>query len=165
MNLKKYSRCKLTAVLCLFFCSAFALSAQTASELDLLLATDPVTTATAARFILGAAELLPSALSGAAAESEAYALALSKGWVKKPAEESITLKETAFLIMNAFRLKGGVMFSLFRNSRYAYRETRYRIIIQGRSDPGMKLSGQRLLQIIGRALSISGDPALSGGAD
>ena len=45
--------------------------AQTAAELDTILATEAVTAAAAARFVLEAAELLPPGLSGTAAETTA----------------------------------------------------------------------------------------------
>ena len=141
----------------LFFLFTAALSAQTAAELDTLMQTNAVSAAACARFVLGAADLLPAELSGAEAEKAAYELALSKGWTKAAAGDAVTLKGTAYLVMNAFNLKGGVMYSLFRNPRYAYREMIYRRLIQGRSDPGMKVSGQRLLQIVSRAQAYSGD--------
>ena len=143
-------------VLVLFFFSAFALSAQTAAELDKMLETNAVSVAGAARFVLGALEQLPPGLSGAEAEKAAFDMASSKGWVISPAASDITLRETAFLVMNAFDFEGGLMYSLFASPRYAYREMVYKRIIQGRADPSFTVSGHRLLLIIGRALSFSG---------
>jgi len=148
---------KLKCFLILFIFPTFSIFAQTAAEMDKMLETDTVTAAASARFILDAAELLTPGFSGAAAEKEAYDLAFSKGWVKGEAGETITLRDTAFLIMNAFGFKGGVMYSMFQNPRYAYRELIYRKIIQGRSDPAMQVTGKRLLLIIGSALSYSGE--------
>ena len=130
---------------------------QTADEMDTLLETQTVTVARAARFILGAVELLPTQLSGTEAETAAYSTALSKGWVSAGANEAITLRDTAFLIMNAFELKGGLMYRLFRNPRYAYREMIYHRLIQGKADPAMTVSGQRLLHILGRTLTFTGE--------
>ena len=126
--------------------------AQTAAEMDDMLQTDTVSAARAARFVLGTAGLLPPELSGQAAESAAYDMAASNGWIKTNAEQNVTLKDTAFLIMRAFNLKGGVMYSLFKNPRYAYREMVYRKLIQGKTDQSMKVSGQKLLQILDRTL-------------
>jgi len=151
---------KLCLALILFSFSAFSLSAQTAAEMDTLLEAETVSIAASARFILGAVELLPLELSSREAEEAAYDMAKEKGWVRKDAGEKTTLKDTAFLVMNAFQFKGGVMYSIFPNPRYAYREMVYRKIIQGRSDPGMTVSGLRLLQIIGAALSHSGEAEL-----
>jgi hypothetical protein len=147
-------RIVLIVLLTLICAGAFA---QAAAELDSLLDSSEITVGMAARFVMGAVDVLPEGVSGAAAEAAAYGLALEWGWVKKNAGDEATLKDAAFLIMNAFSFKGGALYSLFRNPRYAYRELRYKKIIQGRADPGMKLSGQRLLQIIGRAQSYSGE--------
>ena len=144
----------------LFFLFALPLSAQTAAEMDGLLNAKTVTVSAASRFILGAADLLPAGLSAAEAEKSAFDMAMSKGWIKRGAGENVTLKETAFLLMKAFGFKGGAMYSIFRNPRYAYRELCYRKIIQGRADPGMYVSGERLLQIIGRTLSRTGEDKL-----
>ena len=141
--------------LILFF-AAFSLNAQTAAELDTLLENAEVSAATAARFVLASAALVPEDLSGEAAETAAFEMAVSKGWLTRGAADSVTLRDTAFLVMNAFELKGGIMYSLFHNPRYAYRETVYRKIIRGRADPAMTVSGIRLLQIIDSALAFSG---------
>ena len=130
--------------------------AQTAEELDALLKADTVSAAGLARFVLGSADLLPDGLSGAEAEKTAYDIAASNGWIKTAAEEDVTLKETAFLIMKAFNLKGGIMYSLFKNPRYAYREMVYRRLITGHADQAMKINGPRLLQILDKTISYAG---------
>ena len=145
----------LTALLFLFLPAlAFA---QTAAELDLLMETHTVTTGVAARFALGAAGMTPPGLSGDEALNNAYQAAFSRGWVRKGPEDAITLQETAFLLMNVLNLKGGVMYSVFRSPRYAYREMVYQKLILGRKDAGMNLSGLRFLQILGRTLNYSGE--------
>ena len=149
----------LTAAVCLFLVFAAPVFAQTAAELDILLNTAELGKAKAARFVLGTMQMLPAGLSGEAAEREAFKSAQEKGWVKGSGEELISLKDTAFLIMKAFNLKGGFMYAMAKNPRYAYRELIYRRIIQGRSDPAMKVSGKRLLAIIDRALQYSGEGA------
>jgi hypothetical protein len=134
----------------LFFLVTLSLSAQTAAEMDALLETNAVSAGKAARFVLGSLQLLPEGLFGEAAEQAAYDMAQSRGWDIAAAGDSITLKEAAFLVLNAFELKGGVMYSITKNPRYAYRELVYRKIIQGKSDPAMNVSGIRLLHIIDR---------------
>ena len=108
---------RLTLLFSLLLFLSSLISAQTAADMSVLLQTDAVSAARAGRFVLGAADLLPQGLSGAAAERAAYDMAASRGWVTINADESITLKDTAFLIMSAFELKGGVMYSLFKNHR------------------------------------------------
>ena len=149
---KKNSLLRLLLFSYFFFLFSFVVSAQTATEMDAMLEANTVSAARAARFVLGTADLLPAGLSGPAVEKAAYDMALSNGWIKIAAEENVTLKDTAFLIMKAFNLKGGVMYSLFKNPRYAYRELVYRKLIQGRTDQTMKVSGQKLLVILDRTL-------------
>ena len=148
------------ALVFFFLCSLPAVHAQTATEMDTLLETEAVTVQTAARFVLGSVALLPDELSGAAAENAAYETALSRGWVNGRPEDAIGLQEMAYLIMNAFGLKGGIMYSLLHNPRYAYREMIYRKIIQGRMNANMEVSGRRFLLIIGRALNYAGEREL-----
>ena len=168
MNTKRYRLLffSLLFFLCSFVFAPHPLDAQTASpatEMDTMLAADTVSAAKAARFILASADLLPSDLSGAAAETAAYDIAVSNGWVKKAAEESITLKDTAFLIMKAFDLKGGLMYTLLKNPRYAYREMVYRKLIMGTADPDMKVTGGRLIEILGKTMSYAEEYSGSAG--
>ena len=144
-------------LVCFFFCTVLILFAQTAAELDRILETQVVTVSLAARFAMGAQGLLPEGLSGSAAETAAYETAYSGGWVKGGPEEAINLQDTAFLLMNVFELKGGIMYTLFRSPRYAYREMVYRRLIQGRAYSNMEVSGTNFLQILGRILNYTGE--------
>ena len=156
---------KYRGVLLLFFLlPALGIFAQTAEELDRLLETEAAGAGTAARFILGSAGLLPKDLSGDDAEKAAVLMAREQGWLRETVAEHISLKETAFLVMNAFGLKGGVLYSLARNPRYAYRELLYHGLIQGRADPDFTVSGPRLLQIIGRAIEYTEENSAAGEA-
>jgi hypothetical protein len=141
----------------LFLFPALGLSAQTAEELDVVLETRALSAARAARFVLGAAELLPEYLYGQEAEEAAWAMAVEKGWASGGPGDTLRLKDAAFLVMNAFGIKGGIMYSIFRNPRYAYREMVYKKLIQGRGDPDFTVSGERLLHIIGKTLRYSGE--------
>ena len=137
-----------------FFLAAFMPSsfafAQSASEMDAMLHADTVSAARAVRFVLGAADLLQSGISAAEAERVAYDMAASNGWIKAKSDESITMRETAFLIMKAFNMKGGIMYSIFKNPRYAYREMVYRNLIPGRMNGNIKVTGSALLAILDR---------------
>jgi hypothetical protein len=144
------------AVLLLF--PAF-LPAQTAGELDLLLDTAELSYAQVAWVVLEAAEALPPSTSGETDRIEAFRIARRWGWLPRQArtEDPILLRELSLLVMEAFRLRGGIMYSLFHNSRYAHRELVYRRIVQGRTDPVQRVSGERLFRVLGRALSYVGD--------
>jgi hypothetical protein len=145
------------AIAVVFLFPALSLSAQTAEELDKMLETQELSAAQAARFVLGAADLVPDHLFGGEAEEAAYTMAAENGWLTLGPGDTMRLKDAAFLVMRAFELKGGIMYSIFRNPRYAYREMVYKKLIQGRADPGFTVSGERLLHIIGSTLRYSGE--------
>jgi outer membrane protein OmpA-like peptidoglycan-associated protein len=121
--------------------------------MDLLLETEAASFGQAARFVLDAANLIdPDSASGA------FALARQKGWLpeKAPEEGPITTGELAFLIMKSFDMKGSFLYRLFPGPRYAFRELDYRGLLPGRRDPGLKVSGEGLLRILGMTSSYLG---------
>jgi hypothetical protein len=61
--------------------------------------------------------------------------------------------------MKSFEIKGGIFYSLFPLPRYACRELVYLRIIQERTDPGGRIDGRAFLQILGRALTYTGEDA------
>ena len=133
---------------------ATALQAQTAKEMDLLLADPQLSYARAARYILPAAGILPVSVS----EADAFKAALEKGWLPDgtAASSPVRLDQGSYLMMRAFSLEGGLMYRLIPGPRYAYRELVHRRFIQGRRDPAQPLSGARLVQILGRVLDDKG---------
>jgi hypothetical protein len=145
-----------------FFLSAAAFG-QTAQEMEALLESEEATLGEAARFILAASGAIPAELSGDEALLAAWNEA--SAWFKKPGapEDAAKMKDVSLMIMKAFNFKGGAMWRAAKSPRYAFRELVYKKIILGRAAPNMKISGQRFLQILGRALTASGteeDPPL-----
>lgn len=136
-------------LLLVFTIAVSPLFAQTAAELDLLLETKEVSFAQAARFVLTVGDVADDKTEAA------YALAEETGWLPKRAapDKPIKLGELCFLIMGAFDMKGSFLYTLFPGPRYAYRELDYLRLIPGRRDPGLKVSGERLLQILEMASS------------
>jgi len=155
----------------LFFIPAFV-QAQTAAELEAILETSAVTCAQAAWFVSSAAGdgTSPGAGSSNAASSNvassnitsaeaSFQQALAKGWLKKGTTpgESITLGKLSFLVMKAFGMRGGLMYTIFPGTRYAFRTMVNRSYIQGAADPAMTVSGERFLHILGKALNAGGE--------
>jgi len=129
-------------------------SAQTAAELDTVLGTQNLTCAQAAGFVLAAT----ADTSVKNTSKDAFEQAVAKGWLPqgtKP-DENITLERLSFLIMKAFNIKGGIMYTFFPGPRYAFRAMVSRSYIQGAADPDMKVSGDRFLRILGKVLSATG---------
>jgi hypothetical protein len=150
---KVFVLCILSAALL----SVGSAAAQTAAELERFLALPAVTYGDAAWLILNAAGTsLPESSAGGA-----YRFAADNGWLpqKAAAGTPLTLGGLSLLVIKAFDIRGGVMYTLFPGPRYAYRELVYRKIIGGRAYSGMPVSGERLLRIVSRALDYSGDPA------
>jgi hypothetical protein len=56
----------------------------------------------------------------------------------------------------AFNIPGGFMHALLPGPRYAFRAMVNRSFIQGAADPGMTVSGERFLQILGKVLDAAG---------
>jgi len=140
-----------------------ALHAQTADEILALLQTPAVTYGQAALFVLEAADVeVPyDKTNGQDAALEATRFAIEKKWLpaKAKAGDAISLENLSLLIMKAFGLKGGPMYTLFKSAHYGYREMVYRDLIQGQSDPRMKVSGEEMLFIVSRLLySIEDNP-------
>jgi hypothetical protein len=130
---------------CLFLAVPLALFAQTADRIDGLLETKAVNYGQAAQLILEAADISPADFNAA----------MEKRWLPKKADADADarLDGVSLLIMRAFDIKGGAMYSLFKNPHYAYRELVYKEVIQGRSDPEMAVSGNDLLFLVSRMLS------------
>jgi outer membrane protein OmpA-like peptidoglycan-associated protein len=133
-----------------FFLSSFAYAQPALTELETLLDTSAVTYAQAARFVLEAADkkITPNA-------EEAFNYAAQQGWLPKNAapDSEARLDGISLLLMRSFDVKGGIMYSLTKNSRYACRELVYKNVIIGRNDPAMKVTGERLIFYVGRLLS------------
>jgi outer membrane protein OmpA-like peptidoglycan-associated protein len=129
-----------------------AAHAQTADEVETLLAASRLTYAQAVRFTLEASDAAVFAEPAAA-----FRFAQEQKWLPRrvaPGDDA-RLDGVSLLLMRSFNLKGGFLYSLFKNPHYAYRELVYRQIIQDRADPEMAVSGDLLLFMIGRLLSIA----------
>jgi outer membrane protein OmpA-like peptidoglycan-associated protein len=140
------------AVLPVLFAQEAALPAQsTAQEIETLLETRAVTYAQAARFVLEAADAMVTS-----SHEEAFRFAAEQNWLPKNArpDDLAQLNHISRLLMLSFETKGGVMYTITKNSRYAYRELKYLNVIQSRSDPAMFVSGERLLFYVNRILTM-----------
>ena len=146
------SKKRIVMLYTLCFCVLGVLSAQTGAEIEALLKTSTVTYAQAAGFILRASE--------AAEISEpkaAFDYALERDWLPKNVspDSEARLAEISLLFMRSFNIKGGLLYSLFKNPHYAYRELAARGVFMSKSDPLMAVSGEQLLFITSRLLSIA----------
>jgi len=133
----------------LLFLLPSLLPAQTAAELETVMRASVVTCAQAVKFVSS------SAGSDASATEITFEQALENGWFPKgtTSDEGITLGKLSLLIMKAFKLKGGLMYTLAPGQRYAYRTMVSREFIQGAADPAMTVTGERFLLILGKVVN------------
>jgi outer membrane protein OmpA-like peptidoglycan-associated protein len=146
----------LPAILLFVFCTGFLPAQSTAEEIETLLSTRAVSYASASRFLLEASEK-----NITSDPDEAYRYAAERNWLPKSAlaNEAARLDDISLLLMSSFDIKGGLLYSAAKNPHYAYRELVYKNIIQGRADPAMNVSGERLLFITNRVLSMLDEEA------
>ncbi|MFA6505172.1 MAG: hypothetical protein WCT14_03685 [Treponemataceae bacterium] len=97
-------------------------------------------------------------LSEDADEGRAFELLETLNWAPKGVAiaDSVPLAAYARILMSAFGMKGGVMYTLFPSSRYAYRELASLQVIQGRSDPSATVDGVAAVRMLGRIFDVMG---------
>jgi hypothetical protein len=146
-----FSKKYILILLVFSFCARGVLSAQTAAEIENLLKVSAVTYAQAARFVIRASDA--AAIND---QRAAFNYAVERNWLPKSAspDSEARLDAVSLLFMQSFNLKGGLFYSLFKNPHYAYRELEARKAFGGKTGAGMKVSGEQLLFITSRILSI-----------
>ena len=137
----------------LLFLPAFLFS-QSNDVIDGLLEEEKATYGKAVYMVLSAAEMI----SEDATADEALTALEQAGWkVKmKAAEEPIQLGTYAYIVMRAFEIKGGIMYTLFPGPRYASRELGFKGYIKRNAGAYRTLSGREALRILGRVLQNKG---------
>jgi len=139
----------------IFLLCAAILPAQTAAEMESILNSKAVNYGQAALFVIASAGNANNIIT----QQAAFNMALTNGWIPKDAviNDPIKLGKLSFLIMEAFDMKGGLMYSILPGPRYAFRSLESRSVIQGIIDPGMTVSGEWFLRILGNVLNIAED--------
>jgi outer membrane protein OmpA-like peptidoglycan-associated protein len=135
------------------------LHAQTAQALEELLETHAVSNQQAAWLVLEAANIAATSSRTA----DAFSYAMERQWLpgNARAASQARLDDVSLLIMRAFSIKGGVMYSFLKTPRYAYRELVFQNLLMGRLDPEMAVSGYELLFLVNRVIAFRDDGLLS----
>jgi hypothetical protein len=123
---------------------------QSNELLDELFEEPATTLEQAAYLILTAAARIPDDSSPA----DAAAALAEQGWTvpERSADEPLTLGEYSYLLMQAFALKGGLMYRIFPGPRYAGRELAYLQLVKGDTSPYRTFSGEEAIGILGRLM-------------
>jgi outer membrane protein OmpA-like peptidoglycan-associated protein len=123
-----------------FFLGASLAMAQTADELESLLATKTLSYGKAAEI---------------AAKASGNEVALAD-WLPKnaAAEDAARCDAVSLLLIKSFKFKAGAFYAMTKKPHYAYRELVYKKVIQGRTAPGDKVSGEEFLFMVNRCLAL-----------
>jgi hypothetical protein len=143
----------------LIVCAGLAHGQEIASGMDALLGAPQVTHAQAGSLVLAAAAEFPD-YSG---NGTAFKTALDNRWFPRGTEPDtpVTLGELSYLIMKSFNLKGSLWYAIIPSRRFATRYLAYHKVIQGAKDPGLKVSGERFLQILNRSIRYAEDTGVN----
>jgi len=137
----------------LFFLMILTVSgifAQSNEIIDKLLTEDAADLGSTAYMVLSAASMIDENTGTA----EAAAMLADKGmgiFKGKNPSERVTFGEYSYMLMEAFGIKGGIMYRLIPGPRYASREIKY-MGFSDKSDPSASISGEEVLRILGYVL-------------
>ncbi len=130
------------------------LSAQSNQLLDRLLDEPQALFGDVVSLTLAAANVVPDT----ATPEEAVQALQRQDWKVKilPVDSPILLGDYAYLLMKAFKVSGGIFYSLFPGPRYACRELGYLKIIPSEARPFRSVSGAEAVRILGNMLALHG---------
>jgi len=137
--------------LVLLLSMSLPLAAQSNQLLDQLLDQPAAQFGDVVYMTLTAAKLLPET----ATPEQALETLQQQDWKVQilPAEAPIPLGDYAYLLMKAFKLSGGLFYSLFPVPRDACRELGYLKIITADARPNRNVSGEEAVRILGNVMA------------
>ena len=130
------------------------LSAQSNELLDQLLDQPQAHFGDVVYMTMAAAKLVPET----ATPQEAIQALQQQGWKIPvlPPDATIQLGTYSFLLMKAFKMTGGIMYSFFPGPRYACRELGYLKIIDSDVRTLRSVSGEEAVRILGKVMELQG---------
>ena len=136
------------------FLPAFQLYSQSNEVIDALLEQKEASIGSAAYIVLSAAGLL----SDDTGIEDAFLALKEQKWIKIKEEKTpnspVKLGEFSFILMKAFDIKGGILYSIFPGTRYAAKELACLGFIDGDKSPYRYVSGEEVLQMLGSILDL-----------
>jgi hypothetical protein len=141
------NRRRLVLVFALLLTITFGLAAQSNETIDRILGQEVATIGSAAYVALSAADLV----NDDSTPEKAVEVAVEAGWLPAgmSAQDPAGFGQLAHLLMQAFEVKGGLMYRIFPGPRYATREFTYFGWSPIRIGPADQISGDFLLSITG----------------
>ncbi len=142
---------KVGPLLVLLLSASMPLSAQSNQVLDRLLDQPEASFGIVVSLTLAAARIVPDT----ATAQEAIQALQNQGWnaALYPPDAPILLGDYAYLLMRAFHMSGGVLYSLLPGPRYAARELGYLKLIPSDARPSRTVSGEEVVRILGNVMA------------
>ena len=126
---------------------AGAVAGQSAELLDSVSNDRPLTIGRAAALVGSVSGSLPAAASSNEAADQLRAIGFALP--KKKSDQTITVGEYSFLVIQLLDLPAGALYSIFPGPHYAVRELESRQVLVPGTRPGSLISGQEALRILG----------------
>lgn len=126
---------------------------QSADAVTEMINTRNTTYGQSAYFVATALELI----SETATQDEAITALVNAAIINQPAnvQKPIPLNEFSSLCMKAWKIKGGVFYSLFKSKRYAFRELKALGMISISADPSQTIKGRDALKVITQCIDLT----------
>lgn len=131
-----------TFFVCVFFCYS-----QSAQKLTEILSSEQINYGNASWFIAAQKGLIDDTKS----EKEAFDALSENGYfnyLNAEIENSVSLKNFAYLCAKAYNIRGGIMFRITKSPRYAVRELKAMKIIPNDADPNSIITGRQMINIL-----------------
>lgn len=141
----------------ILFLLAFCVYAQDAGRISELLQTKEATYGQAAYL----AAVYKNAVADDATEQAAFAAMVEQGYISasKNHDDIIPLQDIAKLFALTTELKGGLFYSLFHSSRYAYRELKAKGILPQTTDPAQSIAGRDAITVLNNCIELTAEGA------
>ncbi len=142
---------KVGLLIALLISACMPLPAQSNQVLDQLLDQPEAGFGIVVSLTLAAAGIVPNTATG----EEAVQALRKQGWdvAPRPTDAPILLGDYAYLLMRAFHMSGGVLYSLLPGPRYAARELGYLKLIPTDARPLRTVSGEEAVRILGNVMA------------
>ena len=141
--------------ICLFLCLSFVCFGQSADFISKMIEAEDVSYEDVAYLCAINLELISEEDSGA----EALA-ALDKAKVfsmPKNPSDSVSYGVVANMFMKTWKIKGGLMYSITKANRYAFRELQYLGFIAVTENPSSKITGLEMLNLLTKCMEYVGE--------
>lgn len=125
---------------------SFALSAQSSEKISDMLKSEEITFGQASYLIATYKEII----SDESSYETAFNAMLNRNLVPGDyaADDLVTLKQAAFLCMWSMNIKGGLLYSIFKNPRYAFKELQAKGVLPTEVDPDIYITGREYLGLV-----------------